>query len=447
MKEQVIETITKYAMISQGETIVLAVSGGIDSMCLLHLFDDLKKVFGLTLVVAHLDHAKRTDSELDARLVLEYCNSNDYIFEKETLPEQEKAGNFQSYARDFRYDFFKRIASRYNGSKIVTAHHADDHLETVVASLMKSEKPSSLVGIKPIGIVNGIEVIRPLIEVTKAQILLYASKYCVNYNEDSSNLTDFYFRNRIRHHITPLMVKERFDVTAHARNLSDNLLLDEEYFEQQLMEILSNIKIIDNGYEFSNSWFKTLHPSLKRRLVTKLIPSISRGAIQGMNRFLSNNSPSGECCVGFGTVVKKSYDKVLMVDASFDEKTREFEFELPVNSVIELPDGKKIKLFIGNDKNFEKSKTQSTFLCYNSICMPLSVRSRRAGDKIQLVNGNGSASVKKIMIDAKVPIDERATWPIVVDAKDKLVWIPMLKKSPMCIDKPNSDKDLWLQIF
>ena len=455
MKLQVLETIKKYQLISRGEILVLAVSGGVDSMVLLDLFVGFANDFDLTLIVAHLDHAKRSDSMLDASLVRQVAKKCQLVFEEKILPESNKVGNFHAYAREVRYDFFNEVALQHGACKIVTAHHADDHLETLIDHLMKTDVPAGLIGIRPVGDVAGMSVVRPLIGVRKQEIYDYAREFSVEFREDISNASDDYLRNRIRRHIVPLLLEERPDILRHVRNLSDQISADEIYFNQQVDGLLESVAKKGDGYEFSLSWLQQLAISLQRRLLIRLIPGISKGALNELKVFLNNGAPSGVCHVGCGKVVRKSYDIIVVMTAkSSGELVTDFQMKLVLNGENLLPDGRKMilqqkKIFekqIFDEKN-EKNEAQGTYLCYNNIRMPLMVRSRRLGDEIQLINKQGHATVKKIMIDAKVPIDKRNHWPIVVDADEKIIWIPGLKKSPVCLKKPNSSKDLWLEIY
>jgi len=460
MKLQVLKTIEKYQMISHGETVVLAVSGGVDSMVLMDLFVPLAKDWDLTLVIAHMDHAKRACSTLDAELVHQIAKKHHLVFEKKILPQQKASGNFHAYARKGRYAFFKEVAKKYHASKIVTAHHADDHLETIIDRLMKTEVPAGLIGVMPKGHVEDVPVIRPLIEVKKKAIYDYAKQFAIPFHEDVSNESDDYLRNRIRHHVAPHLITERPDIIKHVRALSDHLSEDEAYFEKQIDQLMVEVKQKEHGYEFSLAWLQRLPSSLYRRILLRLLPEITKGALCELNIFLNNGSPSGICHVGGDKVVRKSYDHVHIVPSEFDDIKLEFSIKLEINSENELPDGRKIVLTQGKilenrreilenrrfDEKVKKNEAQGTYLCYNSIRMPLTVRHRQAGDRIQLIGKQGHATVKKIMIDAKVPIYERNNWLMIVDANEKLVWIPELKKSPVCLEKPNSNKDLWLEI-
>jgi len=448
MKAKVIETIKKYDMISQGATIVLAVSGGVDSMVLMQLFAHLRNDFDLTIIIAHLDHAKRQTSPLDLKLVLQQAKRYGFIFEQDRLPPQNQSGNFQAYARAYRYKFLTRIAKLHRAQRVVTAHHANDHLETVIDLLLKTELPASLAGIRPtLQIDESLMIIRPLITLSKMELYAYANKHDICFNEDESNLSDIYLRNRIRQQIVPLMTRERADVLEHVRNLSDKLQADEAYFAKQVDELMKDVVVDEQGYWFSNSWLQTLHISLRRRLILRLLPKISKGAMSGLGDFLVSGTASGKFAVGGGMVVQKSYDSIKIRRATMLVPAASYEYELPLNTNNLLPNGQKIVIKQEYNRKNAKNEAQGTYLCYNSICMPLRVRNRRTGDKIELANRQGHASVKKLMIDAKVPVDKRANWPIIVDANDQLIWVLGLKKSPVCRKRPTSNQDLWLEIW
>jgi len=447
MKEHALATIEKYNMLSQGETVVLAVSGGVDSMVLMDLFSKIAHVFDLTIIVAHMDHAKRPESMLDARLVCQVAQKLDFMFEHQLLAQTDKMGNFHEYARNCRYAFFKEVALAHGATKVVTAHHANDQLETWIDRMMKTDVPEGLIGIQPKGKVAGMPVIRPFIDIEKKDIYAYAHQFDVAFREDISNASEAYLRNRIRRNITPLLVEERRDVLRHVRALSDHLKMDEAYFKHQVDQLMKEVKQEEWGYELRFSWLQKLPMSLSRRLLKRLVPNSSKGAMSELQRFLMNDAPSGACHVGCDRVVKKSYDKLLILNADRCHLTLDYQIKIAINEENRLIDGRKIVLKQGIDEKSKKNEAQGTYLCYNKVSMPLTVRNRRAGDRIRLFNGQGHASIKKVMIDAKIPIDEREKWPIIVDNRDRLVWVPGLKKSPVCLEKPNSSKDLWLEIY
>ena len=446
MKKKVMATIQRYQMFEPGKTIVLAVSGGVDSMVLLHVLSEIKKEVDLTLVVAHMDHAKRHDSVLDARLVRQTAQRYGFAYEEATLPPQEKSGNFHAYARSHRYGFLRQIAVRYQACAVATAHHANDHLETVVAHLLSGRVPTGLIGIWPKGLIEDVMVIRPLIEITKETLYRYAQAFTVPWREDHSNATDCYTRNRIRKQIVPKLVDERQDVLVHARSLGDALAEDEAYFSAQVDALMVDVTSTATGYEMALSWLRTVHPSLKRRLMMRLIPNMSKGARMDLLDFIDQYHASASLDMGAGVVAQKKNDAFYLTMRSVS-RVDFYEVNLTINAQATLPTGEKVFLFQGMRKKsekFEKSEAQATYLCYNKIRLPLKVRNRRLGDRIQLVNQKGRAKVTQIMIDAKVPAHQRDKWPIVVDADDFILWIPGLKKSPFCLEKAASTDDVLI---
>lgn len=444
IKKKVIETIQKYQMIEPGRSIVVAASGGVDSMVLLHVLYCIKDEFDLTLVVAHMNHAKRADSALDAQLVRQTAKKYGFAYEERSLAPKEKSGNFHAFARTERYSFLRAVSDRYNAHVVATAHHANDHLETVIDRMMRVSSPASLIGIQPNGWVDGGKVIRPLIEIEKVALYDYAQAFAVSWREDSSNGTNCYMRNRIRHGIVPKLINERSDVLAHVRGLSNALADDEAYFATRIDELMTCVTYRSAaGYEMKLSWLKNIHPALKRRLLIHLVPEISKGALFDLIDFIGQNQTSAMLEVGAGVVAKKNYN-IFYLTTTQPKQIDFYEMILAVNEQRHLPTGEKISLFQGVNKKNEKNSAQSTYLCYNKIHLPLKVRNRRPGDRIQLVNQKGRAKVKQIMIDKKVPIEKRDQWPIVVDANDLILWIPGLKKSPFCLDKAASNDDVLI---
>jgi len=443
MKKKVIATIQKYQMLKPGMTIVVAASGGVDSMVLLHVLSEMKDVVGLTLVVAHVDHARRADSGLDARLVRQVAKAYGFAYEEMVLPSGENRGNFHAYARTERYLFFQRVAVLYGAAAVATAHHGNDHLETVVDRITRSDTPASLIGIQPNGFVDGVAVIRPLIEITKEALYAYAQAYAVSWREDPSNVADCYMRNRIRKAIVPKLLEERNDVLVHVRNLSDALASDEAYFAMQVDELMSHVTSSLTGYEMALSWLRQVHPSLKRRLLTRLIPGLSKGALQDLMHFIAQAHTTARLDIGDQKVARKAYGALYLTTKQSTERGF-YEVSLVMDEQVKLPTGEKVFLFQGMSEKSEKSNAQATYLCYNKIRLPLKVRNRKSGDRIQLLNQKGHAKVKQIMIDAKVPVEQRAAWPIVVDQDDTILWIPGLKKSPTCLEKAGSSDDILI---
>ncbi|BEH91887.1 MULTISPECIES: tRNA lysidine(34) synthetase TilS [Turicibacter] len=441
MQKVVLETIKKYDLFDQRERVIVAVSGGADSMALLHFLKHYATNYQLSLVVAHVNHKKRKNADLDELLVQKIATNYQLPYEVYYLPPGGTTENFHEYARKERYNFFRSVAKKYGADCLVTAHHADDQLETQIQRLLYFESPNGLIGIKAKRVSQHLKVVRPLIRVTKKQIYGYCEREGVKFREDESNQSDVYTRNRIRKYIVPELVKESPSVYEHLNVIGEQLNDDEIYFSQQVDELMENTYRQGNDVWLSRRFIQQLPPSLSRRLIKRIlqqfvIKDIQHIHIEKVLELIRNPKPNLTLFLPHQIRCIVAYDKV-----SFSKdmtSSEEYEFTLSLNDSVVLPNGDILKVSENKvDEKPEKFCINEVHLCYNEIELPLKVRTRQPGDRIQLMNGSGSKKIKEIMIEGKVPRLLRDTWPIVVDSNDKILWVPLLKKSAFCCHKSN----------
>ena len=190
-------------ILDKNKLYVIAVSGGIDSMSLLDLL--IKNNYNI--VVAYVNHNMRKDTYKDEELVENICRKNNIRLEKIKF-NYSKDSNFHDEAHNFRYNFFKKICKKYNTNNIITAHHGDDLIETILIKIFRGSNLYGYSGFEKIETKDNYTYYKPLLEYSKEDIKEYARKNNIEYLEDSTNLEDHYLRNRIRHHILPLIKKE-----------------------------------------------------------------------------------------------------------------------------------------------------------------------------------------------------------------------------------------------
>ncbi len=221
MPKDISKLILSKKLFSPNETIVVALSGGVDSMVLLHILKNLD--LNLQLVISHVNHNKRKESKAEYKNIKAMANEMNIPFEGYSIEYNEKL-NFHDDSRNQRYIFFKAVAQKYKATKIVVAHHLDDQVETTIMRLTRGTSFSGYAGIPAIRKDRNISIIRPLMEVTKDAILNYAKEHKVTYFDDSSNAEDYYTRNRYRHNIIPLLKKEN-------PNLNEKIMQFKDYIE------------------------------------------------------------------------------------------------------------------------------------------------------------------------------------------------------------------------
>lgn len=439
MQHVILETIKKYNLFEANNSVIIAVSGGADSMALLHFMKEFAMKYQLRLIVAHVNHKKRKNADLDEVLVEQVARSYNLPYEVYYLPKSDEVDNFHEYARNRRYEFFKSVARTYQADCLVTAHHADDQLETQIHRLLYQNTSSGLIGIQPITVNEGLKIVRPLISVTKKEIYQYCKNKNILFREDESNESDVYTRNRIRKYIVPKLVNESLSVYEHSRIISDQLSEDEAYFSDQVNQLMSCVSKNDGTFEVSRTFLQELPPSLRRRLIKRILHQFTLKDIQAIHieeiqNLIQNPKPNLTLSLPHQISCIIAYDIVKF--STIPISNTDYEVTLSLNSRTVLPTGSIVEVFENKvDEKTEKFCINQIHLCYNEIELPLKVRTRRPGDRIQLMNGYGSKKVKEIMIENKIPKLLRSSWPIITDANDQIIWIPLLKKSAFCHQK------------
>lgn len=272
MKEKVLETIKKYNLITSGDTILVAVSGGPDSMCLLDNLLKLKDVLEVKeIVVAHLNHMIRQEAKEETEYVEEYCNKNNircFVKYEDIIKEakEQKIGTEEA-GRKARYDFFEQIASKTNADKIAIAHNKNDNVETVFMHMLRGSGISGLTGIKPY---REGKYIRPLIKCSRDEIEEYCTKEKLNPKYDKTNNDNTYTRNRIRNELIPYIKKEFNPNIIETIDRLSELILDEENYMQEITVENYNL-ILENENKdeivFNLKKFNLLKDIIKSRII------------------------------------------------------------------------------------------------------------------------------------------------------------------------------------
>ena len=290
LHEKLLKTIQKYNLIQKQDKIVIGVSGGPDSMCLLDSLYCLKEKLGIEIVVAHVNHMIRKEAEEETAYVKKYCNKHDipcYIKKVEViaLAKEQKLGT-EEMGRKIRYDFFIEVAKKAGANKIATAHNANDNAETVFMNILRGSGIPGLKGIELKRNLQDVEVIRPLRECTRNEIEQYCKEQKLNPKIDSSNLENDYTRNKIRNIVIPYLQKEfNPNIIKGLNRLSDLALEEEEYFSEIVVKQYESLKIGENEKEIilNLKEFNLLPKVIKEKLLLYTINK-KAGSIQGIGK-------------------------------------------------------------------------------------------------------------------------------------------------------------------
>ena len=405
-------------LIPDNSRILLALSGGVDSMTLLYILKELK----YDIVVAHVNHKKRLESEYEERQIKELCNNLNIPCE--ILHLEHLDGNFQSKAHDKRYSFFINIAHKYNIKYIATAHHADDNIETILLNIMGGSNLYGYGGISKKLEINGTYIIRPLLLISKDDIKKYALKNNITYYEDISNSQDDYTRNRLRHHIIPVLKNECPSILSKISSYS-NQIHEAFHFIRNISEnFLNNYDNKINILEF-NKQDLFIKKDIICLLLEKYEIERSENLINDLIDLIKNNKPQLNYSLKDNWIFKKRYNL-----AFIDNNILESDFKYILNNKEDKIDDNYIIYFSLNKPNDCANYIK---LCYNEIVFPLTIRNRMENDEILMSFGH--KKLKNLFIDKKIPKEMRERIPVVVDNLGNILWVVNYAKSKFVLEQ------------
>ena len=270
LKEEVLKTIKTYNLIEKNDKIVIGVSGGPDSICLLHLLYSLQEKLKFEIVVAHINHQIREVADSETEYVKDFCEKIgiECFVKKENILElakKQKKGT-EEVGRQVRYDFFEEVAQKTEANKIATAHNANDRAETVILNILRG---SGISGLKGIEAMRDNKYIRPLILTNREKIEKYCEENNLNPRIDESNLESIYSRNKVRNIVIPYIKKEfNQNIIQTINRLSDVATDENEYLQKLTKEKYNDISSIENGtIVLTLKKFNQLELVIKRRLI------------------------------------------------------------------------------------------------------------------------------------------------------------------------------------
>ena len=432
LEHRVLAYIKEHQLVQQGDKLLIACSGGVDSMALLSFFQQFQHYFQIEIAVAHVDHMLRGEaSAQDRAFVEQYCNEYQIPFYSCAIPiadiHQQEGGNSQAICRRERYQFFEQLMQEHRFTKLVTAHHADDQLESMLMALTKASSLNGLKGILPIRSFGQYFVIRPFLMVTKAEVGEYLHNQVLTFREDASNGKDTYTRNRYRHHIVPLLKQENASVSQHAVQIAQQLIDDDfllmQLAQQRFLQLFE--KIQGNCYKVSVSMLQNEPLALQRRLILILLNYLYNDSNTIQSYALcttilalfdtSEGSRSVDLPENF--IARRQYDEVV-----FEQKQQQQEIEkcrLPLNEWVTFG---AIRVYIGAlaccDDTFLR-QYQPHYFEASTVDFPLHIRTPKQGDRIALKGMQQKKKLSRIFIDDKIPFAKRANWPLLVDRNDE----------------------------
>jgi tRNA(Ile)-lysidine synthase len=440
--------IEQHRLLSRGDRVLVAVSGGPDSVALLRLLVELCGELHLHLEVAHLQHGMRgAEADEDARFVAELAERFGLPFhlKEVNVPEIKSAagkGNIETLAREERYRFFVEIAVARKLHKVATAHTLDDQAETVLMRFLRGSGMKGLGAMAPLQFMESIggtpvklTVIRPLLETSKAEIIKYLSDMGQPFRLDRTNRDTTLLRNWVRLELLP-KIRERFDghlgerLARQAEIMRDENALLDDLARRKLAEILTAMGL-------NRERLLEQPIALQRRLLRLWIESV-RGNLRGLDfvhidellRLIKDGPPHGRLAIPGGWELARQYDQLTLVRRSRQVKSQCYAYSFAPGAPLAIPEAGWEILSQLTEPSTERLPSDLAEAVFDAAGLtgPLTVRNFRHGDYFQPLGMSGHKKIKDLFIEQKLPLTQRATLPLFVLGTEVL-WVPGCARS------------------
>jgi tRNA(Ile)-lysidine synthase len=420
-------------MISEGDCVIVAVSGGPDSVCLLHILHELKDELNIRLVVAHFDHGLRpAEDESETAFVRSLAQSLKLPFEtaKGHLLAKRTPGSREEVARIARYAFLERIREKHKAHKIALGHNLNDQAETILMRLLRGSGPSGLTGMSPC---RDGSIIRPLLEIERREIENYLKAKKLASVTDSSNLKTDYLRNKIRLELIPLLEVHQPQL-AHLLSQTAEILRDEDEYLERIAEawLTGNVeRAPHDALSVPVPSFLSLPVALRRRVIRTAIGKVKKDLrrigwdhIEAIRRLAEAKKPQAALNLPGRLTVQRAYDR-LSFSTSTKKKTRPFRCKFDGPGIYDLREiGRTLSIEeIENRKGLRlRGSSRTAFLDGDKLGFPLTLRTFKAGDRFIPFGMSGHKKLKDFFVDLKVPLEQRYSTPILC-WNDQPVWV------------------------
>jgi tRNA(Ile)-lysidine synthase len=441
-----------YRMLKRGDRVVVGVSGGADSVSLLHFLCSLREKLDLTICAAHLNHSFRGDeADKDARFVEQlslnlgvHCHVGKIDVPKY---QQDNKISAQLAARKMRYCFFAQVAKEWGAGKVALAHNRDDQAETVLLRLIRGAGLDGLSGIPPVRDDDGFTIIRPFLSVSRQEIEQYCQENKLDFRTDQSNFKTMYLRNKVRLELLPYL-KRDFNPRLDVLLAQTAQLLQEErkYLEAETERVFAQIVEEEglNRVRISLAGFKQQPLAIQRRLFRKAVvflkgnsQELGSDRLSDLMELMKRGRVGAEGEIKEGLIARKGYDSFILEWKEkdlFAPVSFKYSLALPGTTFIpELSLELKGELLSKDEYLFRKQDVSDNFQAFfdwEKLSFPLMVRNRCSGDRFKPLGMMGSKKIKKLFIDEKVPLEERSYVPL-IDSPEGIIWVVGYRQSEL----------------
>lgn len=452
MIEKVKKAVQKYGMLDMGDRVIVAVSGGKDSMALLKALYMISGEYRLTLIAAHINHGIRgDDADREETFVRQFSHNMGIEFESRKIhvPSLKKGAgrSIEDVGREERYRFLSYAAQTCEAQKIALGHHLHDQAETVIMNLLRGSGADGLKGMLP---VRDSMFIRPLLFVRKEDIGAFIEEHQIPHMTDSSNDSNIYLRNRIRHDLIPALKKE-FNprLEENLSIMAEIFRLENDYMKTVTVNIIENrcLHLPGEQIKIKISDLRNQHPAIQNRMIKNFLEKFSTSGkgignvhITAVIDLADSDMPGGRLNLPSGIHVWREYDwlcfgrqdkkSTVSPPVSLNENMKNLTYNVSIPDAVNIQELGVTMTFdlIQQPQEVASGHSNIVYMDYEKIIPPLVVRTIRPGDRIQPLGMEGTMKLKSYFIDRKVPKRQRGETILLVDGKS-VVWIAGMRLS------------------
>jgi tRNA(Ile)-lysidine synthase len=457
MIEKVKQTIAKYCLLKQNDRVIVGLSGGPDSTALAVILAQIAPSMGVHLIIAHFNHGLRgSEANKDERSAGRLAKKLGLSFVSRKMDKKavQKGLSPEDYYRRQRYQFFDDVGKSNHAGKIALGHNLQDQAETVLLHLLRGSGLEGLKGIMPL---RDDKYIRPLLEVSRDEIISFLDEAGIVYRQDSSNVSKLHLRNKIRLELLPYLKKEfnpRIDETL--AQMADILREENKFIKECVDKALKStcIKKQKNKILLNIEYISILPVAIQRRLLKELLENFSSQKngiaflhINSISKLLQNLESGKKICLPFGIEARREYENLILEGAGVSAKQHDYVYQVEVPGSIYLKERNlTIRLSVINKDKIEFNVKNKDCFDLDKIKLPLVLRNRREGDWFQPLGMCGRQKLKSFFIDRKVPQQKRNEIMLLAD-QQAVIWIENMHMNEQVKITPETKNVLELEII
>ncbi len=442
------QTISDHQMYTRGDSVLMAVSGGPDSVALAHVLLTLAAEYSLKPAIAHLNHGLRgAASDRDAEFVVSFARQLGVPIYTEKIDvlayQQSRRLSLEEAGRRVRYDYFETISTKYGYNKIALGHHGDDNAELVLINLLRGSGPLGLSGIAP---VRGGKIVRPLIRLRRSEIIDYLAEKHLPYITDESNIDPMHKRNRIRHYLIPELQTSYNPKIIEALNRLGEITRAEDQWIDKALE--SDFKQCvsfrtDQQISLSLPLLNQLPKAVKRRIVRKAILVVKNDLrritllhVDAILNLCEIGRTSGRLNLPDDVLVKKDTAALTIAKRISAEKRQEdrklqtcsadYQYRIPAVGTTYIKEAHAsiniCEIDAGDVPDIGKTEAHIAYFDQDRLLFPLLVRNQRPGDRFSPLGLRGTQKVKRYFINYKITPAQRKKCPLLL-SDGNIIWI------------------------